>query len=230
MIKYSFYERGVSLEKEKLLHKVVAENRGGFCYELNGAFYELLSSIGFEVRYLSAGVYSKEGVCSPEYDHMALMVNFDGKEFLADVGFGDSFIEPLKFVTGEIQKDVREHFLISESENKGYFNLKRSTDGVEFNPQYKFSSAGRKLNEFSLMCEYNQISPASHFTQQVICSKATASGRISLIDLKLIETRNGIKKQWDISEAEFYSLLKTDFNIELSDKLIFPQNKSYPTN
>ncbi len=52
--------RKIILEKEKLLNKIVNEERGGFCYELNGAFYELLISIGYKVKRISAGVAGKD--------------------------------------------------------------------------------------------------------------------------------------------------------------------------
>ncbi len=43
---------------------------------------------------LSAGVANAEGGFGPDFDHMTLMVTLD-ERWLADVGFGDSFNEPL---------------------------------------------------------------------------------------------------------------------------------------
>ena len=48
--------RKIILDEEKLIHKIIDERRGGFCYELNGAFYVLLKEIGFNVKRISAGV------------------------------------------------------------------------------------------------------------------------------------------------------------------------------
>ncbi|HSD62817.1 MAG TPA: arylamine N-acetyltransferase [Ignavibacteriaceae bacterium] len=220
--------RKIILDTDQLLNKVVNEKRGGFCYELNCGFKELLTAGGYKVKYISAGVFSKAGKFSPDFDHMALIVEINNAEYLADVGFGDSFIEPLKFQLDIIQKDMAGYFKISESEEKGYFILFRSSDGNDFLPQYKFSVIPRQLKEYESMCEFNQTSPQSSFTQKVICSKATETGRISLSDLKLIVTEKGNKNQTEITEEEFHSLLNRYFGIKLNSRLIFPQSKPIP--
>ncbi len=214
--------RKIILKKDMLLHKIIDEGRGGFCYELNGTFYELLTAVGFKVKRVSAGVCDDGKNYSPDFDHMALIVSMNNEEYLADVGFGDSFVEPLKFKLDENQKDIRDYFKISKSKGDEYYILYRSPDGVNFIPQYRFTTVPRELNEFDEMCRYHQTSPESHFTQKVICSKANKSGRISLSNLKLIKTVNGLKEQKDITENEFISLLKSHFNVTLPGRLIFP--------
>ncbi len=219
-------DRKIILEKDKLLHKIVDEERGGFCYELNGAFYELLKAAGFNVKRISAGVYGNGGKFSPDFDHMALIVNINNEEFLADVGFGDSFIEPLRFQTDIIQKDLKDYFRLTESAEDNYFILSRSADGKKFTPQYRFTTTPRELSEFDEMCLYNQTSSGSHFTQKIICSMAMPGGRVSLSDLKLIITKNGSKEQKRISENEIPSVLKNYFNVSLQNRLIFPPGSS----
>ena len=215
--------RKIILDREKLFYKIIDEGRGGFCYELNGTFYGLLSALGFKVKIISAGVCDDGVNYGPDFDHMALIVNLNNEEYLADVGFGDSFIAPLKFTLDEIQHDENGLFKISKADLSERFILFRSADGKEFIPQYKFNLISRRLNEFDEICLYHQTSPESHFTQKVVCSLATKSGRITLSDLKLIITEKGEKKQEEISEKEFYFLLKKYFNIELNNKLVFPQ-------
>src|SRR3954447_10763487 len=65
----------IELDDEALFEKMVVRRRGGFCYELNGLFAALLRSLGFEVVMLAAGVMGADGEFSPDFDHMALMVN-----------------------------------------------------------------------------------------------------------------------------------------------------------
>ena len=48
--------RKITINEEAILNKVVALRRGGFCYELNGAFAALLRALGFQVTLLSARV------------------------------------------------------------------------------------------------------------------------------------------------------------------------------
>ena len=89
----------IILDDDALFEKIVVRRRGGFCYELNGLFAALLRELGFEVAMLSAGVANAQGTFGPDFDHMTLLVavNDDGlaQRWLADVGFGDSFREPL---------------------------------------------------------------------------------------------------------------------------------------
>ncbi|MBO4260735.1 arylamine N-acetyltransferase, partial [Streptomyces griseorubiginosus] len=47
----------IVLEEKRLLDKVVGARRGGFCYELNGAFGALLAELGFGVTLLAARVH-----------------------------------------------------------------------------------------------------------------------------------------------------------------------------
>ena len=42
--------------------------RGGFCYELNGMFCELLIALGFRVSMLSGCVRRDDGGFGPEFD------------------------------------------------------------------------------------------------------------------------------------------------------------------
>src|SRR5687768_15235135 len=82
----------IVLDDSALFEKIVARRRGGFRYELNGLFAALLGALGFEVEMLSAGVMNSEGEFGPDFDHMALVVKLE-ERWLADVGFGDSFVE-----------------------------------------------------------------------------------------------------------------------------------------
>ena len=85
----------IILNDAALFDKIVVRRRGGFCYELNGLFAALLRQLGFEVQMLSASVANSEGEWGPEFDHMTLLVSLD-ERWLVDVGFGDSFVEPLR--------------------------------------------------------------------------------------------------------------------------------------
>src|SRR5204862_6646887 len=88
--------REIVPDERRIVDKVVAERRGGFCYELNGAFAALLRALGFEVDMLSARVPRADGTTSPEFDHMTLLVRAEGERWLADVGFGECFVHPLR--------------------------------------------------------------------------------------------------------------------------------------
>ncbi len=63
----------IVLTEAGLLAKIVTRRRGGFCYELNGAFGLLLEALGFGVERAAARVFGGGGF-GPPFDHMALVV------------------------------------------------------------------------------------------------------------------------------------------------------------
>jgi N-hydroxyarylamine O-acetyltransferase len=85
--------RPIRLDEASFFAKLVQTRRGGFCYEMNGLFAAALRRLGFDVTLLSARVVVG-GKAGPEFDHMVLLVTLEDR-WLADVGFGDSFLEPL---------------------------------------------------------------------------------------------------------------------------------------
>ncbi|HLA95280.1 MAG TPA: arylamine N-acetyltransferase, partial [Pyrinomonadaceae bacterium] len=91
------WKRPIIIDTAKFYGKIVGEKRGGFCYELNGLFNELLRSVGFTTRIVSARVFNGTAH-GPEYDHAAIIVTIGENEYLADVGFGDFTAEPLRFL------------------------------------------------------------------------------------------------------------------------------------
>src|SRR5256714_14530740 len=86
--------REIVTDEQRIVDKVVAERRGGFCYELNGAFAALLRALGFDVTMLSARVPRPDGTTSPEFDPMTLLVRTDGERWLAGSGFRQCSLPP----------------------------------------------------------------------------------------------------------------------------------------
>jgi N-hydroxyarylamine O-acetyltransferase len=80
--------RPIVLEIPALFDKIVTRGRGGFCYELNGLFAQLLTGLGFTVTLLSAGVAKADGVFGPPFDHLLLRVDLV-RSYIVDVGFGE---------------------------------------------------------------------------------------------------------------------------------------------
>ena len=52
----------ISLDEHDLTGKIVYGRRGGFCYELNGAFALLLEALGAQVSRVAARVYGEAGL------------------------------------------------------------------------------------------------------------------------------------------------------------------------
>jgi N-hydroxyarylamine O-acetyltransferase len=180
----------ISLAEVDLISKIVTRQRGGFCYELNGAFALLLQALGADVMRVAARVYG-DGRLGPPFDHLALVVRLPGGDdrWLADVGFGDHSTYPLRY-------DSR----LEQDDPGGLFALTDASDGDvdvlrDGQPQYRIEPRVRELADFIPTCWWQQTSPESHFTQNTICSRLTSDGRITLSGRTLIKTSGGARTE-----------------------------------
>ena len=203
----------IALSLPAFYNKIVQHRRGGFCYELNGLFGWLLEQLGFTVVMLSARVFSGAQP-GPEFDHLVLLVKLE-EPLIADVGFGDSFLEPLRLNAETENVQYGASYRLTGS---GPERVLQHRQGTEWNSQYVFSLTPRRLTEFSTMCQYQQTSPESNFTKKALCSLAMRDGRITLSNNRLIITTEGQREeQLAASEKEYRMLLKSHFGIELKE-------------
>jgi N-hydroxyarylamine O-acetyltransferase len=208
----------IVLDDDALFTKIVTKRRGGFCYELNGLFAALLRDLGFAVEMLSAGVARPQGGFSPEFDHMALMVTPNDspvKRWLVDVGFGESFLEPLLLDEPGDQVQGGQFFrLVTEN---SHLILMTRKDGEQWTNQYRFTLQGYTYSDYEQMCHFHQTSADSHFTKGRICSLATENGRITLSDLRLITTSGEQRDERTVSSEEYTRLLRDQFGIVMEN-------------
>jgi N-hydroxyarylamine O-acetyltransferase len=162
---------------------------------------------------ISARVADGKNGFGAEYDHLAILTEIDGEEFLVDVGFGSFTAEPLKFILDSEQADENGVFMIRKFDANYFEVLKK--DAGEWKSEYIFTPFGRDLSEFAEMCRFHQTSPESHFTRGKICSLMTNKGRKTLTDKKFIETGSDEKKELNVnSEVEFDEILEREFHIK----------------
>jgi len=203
----------IVLDEDALFTKIVDQRRGGFCYECNGLFAGLLRALGFEVVMLAAGVAKRDGGFGPIFDHMTLMVTLE-ERCLVDVGFGESFVEPLLLDTRSEQRQGTRSFRLVDAED--HLVLMRRNDGEEWEPQYRFTLQPYTFPDYEEMCRFHQTSPDSHFTKGLICSRATKDGRITLSDMRLITTSGPQRlraEQTLPGREEYDRLLRDEFGI-----------------
>lgn len=224
--------RPIVLRPESLREKIIERRRGGFCFEQNGLFHDVLSGLGFKVRRVEANVYSAErnnfGI---PMNHMALIVGLDEGEVLADVGFGASFIDPLPLESTEVQTQDAGFFRLEvvdrasthmddaaagEKAAHTLFHC-RELGAPEMHIAYRFFDRGHELSDYDAACHYMQTSPETHFTQKRLCSQWTPKGRSTLTDRKWIQTDwTGKRVEVDIQDdSEFEERLESEFGIRL---------------
>lgn len=222
------YHQPIVLDETALFDKIVRRRRGGFCFELNGLFAWLLRTLGFTVTLHSANVARADGSYTADFDHLALQVHqLDGANWLVDVGFGDLFVYPIHFQP-DIEQDGgdRHRYRLSRpgaqtgpdggdsiDSTPEHWLLQRDGEGG-WEPQYRFTLHPYTLPDFSDRCHYLQTSPESPFTQKRVCSLALPDGRITLSDLRLIETTRGTREERMLeSEDEYLAVLSDRFGV-----------------
>ena len=161
---------------------------------------------------LSAEVARADGSFDQPFDHMALLVELD-EPWLADVGFGDSFREPLRLNDRGEQQQGGDAYRLSDAGE--YLILERGEAGV-WNSQYRFTLQPYGLQDYAGMCHYHQTSPESTFTQRRTCTLATHDGRITVTGLRVITTTRGDKQERELmGDDEWRAALGEHFGIEL---------------
>ncbi len=195
----------IVLEDRALIEKIVGRRRGGFCYELNGAFAALLAAVGFDVALLAARTHGEHGLGIP-YDHLVVRAG----PWLVDVGFGNHSLYPLRLDDRGDQSDPSGTFRVVETPGGDLDVIK---DGE---PQYRVWSRPQTLADFVTGCWWHRTSPASHFTSSLICSLITVEGRVSLSGRRLVRTTDGQRREVELSsDADVLDAYRSIFGIVL---------------
>jgi N-hydroxyarylamine O-acetyltransferase len=199
----------IVLDRERILTKLLDRRRGGFCFELNGSFAALLRTLGFTVHLMEARVYEPAG--DPKaFGHLTLRVELD-EPYLADVGFGRGFDEPVRLDERGDQVDTGGTFRIVEARD-GERDMQLDGEGA-----YQFALPARDYDDFAEGCRWHQTSPQSIFTQGTICTRRTARGRDTLAGTTFIQTVDGVRTTHRLgTAAEVRHALHTHFDVALS--------------
>ncbi len=193
-----FHHRGVDTGVEWSVPKIVARGRGGWCYELNGAFAVLLEELGFVVKRLGATVLLSDEV-STVPDHLTINVTLD-RRYLVDVGFGDSFIRPLPLdSTGPHDGGVGAFGFVLNGDETTLIAYRSDGDGE---PQYRFDSNTYETSDFDNPSQRLQTDPSLHWTKSPFATRLLDGGpdRVTLLRDQLKFRRDGIWVEEPVTE------------------------------
>lgn len=178
-----FLYEEVNLSPEALSAKLVDQKRGGYCFEQNLLFAEVLKTLGFKVKGLGARVlWNSPEELITRRSHMLLAIELEGETFIADVGFGGlTLTTPLKFEPGLIQSTTHENFRIQPMEED--FKLEALVEGV-WKTLYRFDLQTQYFEDYEVANFYLYTHPASPFRTALMAAKPTKDGRIALNNTK----------------------------------------------
>jgi N-hydroxyarylamine O-acetyltransferase len=209
--------RPVRLDLSSLQKKLIAEKRGGYCFEQNGFFASVLSALGFKVTTLSARVFFGRMPGHTRRSHMLLKVELDEGDYIADVGFGgQSPSAPLQLDNQEEQATPHRDFRVARSGE--YFELHADT-GNEWKALYRFSLEEQSPEDHEMANWYISTHPDSDFISHLLVSRLPPGRRLGLFNNQFsIRHSDGRLERRELKGAEELAvLLETEFMIALPE-------------
>lgn len=211
----------ISIAPEAVFDKLVRRKRGGYCYEMNGLFANVLGTLGFSVQLLMARIMAGYTETRP-LTHMLLLVTINGERWIADVGNGRTgLLAPLPLKNNAPETQFTETFRLRTEDD--YHYIFQGMDAGQWIDVYAFTLETYLPVDYTLANYYNSTSPESRFTQRKIATMPTAEGRISMVETEFkIRSGDHIKIITAPDENSYYAMLKTYFGLDIQDSFVTP--------
>jgi len=209
----------IDLSLEAIFDKLVTRARGGYCFEQNGLFLEVLRAMGFLATPLSARVrWQRPRDFIPTRTHLFVRVELDGVSHLADVGVGGLSM------TSSVLLD-------REGEQPTPHEPRRIVrEGARLFHQAKLAGEWHDVTEFTLeemppidrelANWYTSTHPNSHFKSRLMVARALPQGgRVSIVNReRSLRNRDGSSETRTLgSQQELLSVLANDFGLRLPE-------------
>jgi len=196
--------------------RIVGQNRGGWCYEMNGLFSCALRQIGFEVDRLGGAVFREHMGDDTIGNHMVLTVHLDGRKLVADVGLGDGPLYPFPLEEREWEENGFT-FGLGPIEDD-YWRFKNHEHGLA--GSFDFQETARNLSWYAGQCEALQSGDESVFVQLAMTFRRDEYRMRALRELTYLEIEGTKKEERRISTFEEYKdVLVPLIDFELGDDL-----------
>lgn len=204
------------LDSQSLQAKLIEGQRGGYCYEQNLLFKHALEVLGFPVTGLAARVlWGRQDDAITARSHMLLLVEADGEQLIADVGFGGQTLTgPLRLELDAVQDTPHEPFRLVEYD--GDFLLQTKIRDV-WKSLYRFDLQRQQLIDYELSSWYLSNHPQSHFVTGLRVARTLPGRRLNLLGKELtIHTLGEESMTRTMSSVdELCHVLESIFSIQL---------------
>jgi N-hydroxyarylamine O-acetyltransferase len=196
--------QGISLDVVSA--KLVGRRRGGYCYEHNGLFAAVLERLGYTVHRLAARVQPRR---PGPYTHMTLVVDIDGRQFLADVGYGAGILDPMPLVDGhEVDQAGWPQRIVR---NGHWWTLQKDSEDI-----LEFRLDDMHRIDYEVYHHYTSTHPKSPFTGRLVIMTLEPGVGRKLIGRELtVEKPDGTSETSTVAPDELDATLK-DLGIELT--------------
>ena len=201
---------------ESLQQKMVANGRGGYCFEHNSLLRAGLLALGFQVTGLIARVVRGMDAAAPApAGHMTLRVDLPEGEYLADTGFGNlTPTAPLALRPDIEQATPHETMRLRRM---GEEFLLEARTGRDWEHLYRLSPHPRLDMDYEVANWFTSTHPQSRFTNNLVASRALADRRVNLLNRRRTTYwRDGRVAEDELTDAEgLRRVLADDFGLEV---------------
>ncbi|MDQ7246585.1 arylamine N-acetyltransferase family protein [Dongia sedimenti] len=175
-------KRPIRLDPASLQQKIVAERRGGYCFESNALFMHGLLAMGFAATPLAARVlYERSDPALPPRSHMLLMVDLEEGLYLADAAFGGQTPpQPLSLAVGVEQATTHEPYRLRRTED-GELDLQALMAG-QWGTLYRFTLHPQLPVDFEHANWFTSTHPDSFFVNNLIAAMPGEGCRYTLFN------------------------------------------------
>lgn len=202
------------LDFESLYERLVVKNRGGYCFEQNGLFYEVLEELGYSPKLYLARVIHNQNI-HPGLTHRISMVENEGQSYVVDVGFGSNGPR-IPVALSETESIDGDRIYRISQKDRGEFHMQILKDGVFFS-LYRFELCHYGQADCELGHFYSHRHPAANFVNHLVVSRLSESEIHSLVDLeyRLIK-KSGTEIEDITTPIQLKTLLTSKLNIQVS--------------
>jgi len=199
----------VTFELPAVFDRIVRQRRGGWCFGMNALFGWALAELGFHVTLHAATVGRESGNEGRQDGHLVLLVHLE-QTYLADVGFGAGFREPLPMNEGSYSQGFLS-FRLSECGSCWLFH-----NDPAFGVGYGFTLEPKRMSDFDESCEWLQTSPESGFVNSTVCHRMKPDHISSLrgVILKTVSAQ-GVDYQQIVSLDQYRHCLRSRFDLAI---------------
>ena len=198
----------------------IARGRGGYCFQLNGAFATVLSALGYDVTWHVGGVHQEAGPLGATGNHLALTVSGlpapqcpEGVWFV-DTGLGDALYEPLPLRAGRYRQGPFTYGLEPSTVIDGGWHFAHTADasfvGMDFGP------VADGPPTFAANHAHLSTSPESGFVRTLAVQRRDPAGTDTLRGCQMIRHDAAGRSKRTVTERSEWLAALARFDLDLS--------------
>jgi N-hydroxyarylamine O-acetyltransferase len=212
--------RPIQLDLASVQAKLVANRRGGYCFEQNALLAAVLERLGFAVTRLAGRVRLGAGATPRPRSHMMLGIHVDGEDWLADVGFGSAgLLKPVRMSAAVVSHQFAWSYRIVR---EGDLQVLQYLLAGQWTDLYAFTLEPQFAIDYEVANYFTSTHPRSIFRNTLLVQRPGPEVRQVLRDRELSTTRpDGTVTRRISDDAELLALLAETFDLHFPTETRF---------